>query len=511
MGFGVYGISDLAVRNYAASSEVKEQAQEPATPRASGSAPGSAALHERGRRAKLLKLLQEKTTTVKNIFDASEIAVAGMQGQSPHRTQNREKVAKILDDTLERFTKVESLLFSETRPTGKSGITKRKTTFKQLCKHLDAIKELTANFESPAGGEDAADEPAAPKENAAHTDKGKAANNTTYEEKIIQKCLEVIDALTPLCIAADRPVSTEDSVFDHYFQINDALPLGDRLEGMLVHAALAQTVYANDLSGNFGEAAPLLSKTWPDSWDSMALPDHFHQLLKDICPSLQKLEDGRFIDPDSGLVMQVFENQTTKQATIAFGGTSAGASKGSLVRRLLQNPWMTARQWRANLCNATGISIFGGAPPDSYMRAASVAGLLNQYLKTNRGEGWTLSLTGHSKGAAEAQYAALSNQLPAVCFGTPHLGRRVLETLSREELEAGSHNIQHYFVKGDLSPRVGNMVAPVLGRMQGHVGCGYWMEPTSEVGNGLLKALWCHDLFFKTALIEAARQKNPPA
>jgi hypothetical protein len=29
---------------------------------------------------------------------------------------------------------------------------------------------------------------------------------------------------------------------------------------------------------------------------------------------------------------------------------------------------------------------------------------------------------------------------------------------------------------------------------------------TLEVGNGLLKALWCHDLFFKTALIEAARR-----
>jgi hypothetical protein len=456
-----------------------------------------------GERARLLAMVQGQTKKVQNVFTTSGVVVGGLQTQPQHDPAVREQVATLLEQTLEKFKRADELLFGDEEPSSNG----KQRLLKQLSAHLNKIKALTAQLNAPQGEGIEATEPA-----SQTTLTAKEVDTSPRADKIVARCMEVLDALTPLCIAIDRPNDAGNSVLDHYFQVNEELPLGAELEKMLVHAALAQTVYADDLQHNLGESQSLVTKTLPEDWESMKIPGPLHGLFMDVCPKLKVLEDGRLCDPDSGLVMQMFENQKTRQVALAFGGTSAGEGKGPLTTRLLSNPWMTARQWRTNLSNATGISVVGGAVPDSFNRAASLAGLIEQFLNSGGDAGdWTVSLTGHSKGAAEAEYAALMNGLPAVCFGTPQLGKRVLETASAAQLEAGMRNIQHYFVEGDLAPKAGDLVAPILGRRQAHVGSGYWMKPASEVGSGPLKPLWCHDSFFPSALAEAERQKALPA
>lgn len=488
--------------NNSGSPEVKSQAEKQEISPSTGGANINNQATGRRERARLLALMQEQAKTTQAVLAASNVITGGAQGRSAHGPQERQQVEHLLKETLAKFERVESLLYGD-QPV-KNSSSEKTTLLEELSGHLDDIKQLTAKLEFPEGAD----------MEAAQHEKKKALpkqpdHGNSLEVRIIDKCLEVVDALTPLCIAVERPRTGGNSVFDHYFQINEQLPLGADLEKMLLHAAFAQTVYAGDLQGNLEVPAPLLKKGLPQSWETMNVPSALRDSFNNVCPDIELLPDGRFYDPDSGLVMQIFENQETKQVALAFGGTSSGEKKGPLMTRLFSNPWITARQWRANLTNATGISVTGVSVPDSYDMAADIAAVLNRYLKTNRGNEWRVSLTGHSKGAAEAAYASLMNELPAVCFGTPQLGKYVLETATPKQLEAGLRNIRHYFVEGDLAPKVGDIVAPVMGRMQAHVGTGYWMKPTSEAGNGPLKALWCHELFFRSALEEAVRQKTP--
>jgi hypothetical protein len=283
------------------------------------------------------------------------------------------------------------------------------------------------------------------------------------------------------------------------------LPAPER-EKMVEHAALAHTVYAGELQENLGQAKAFLANASPEAWKPTRISDELMSHLREACPGIRQLDDGRLCDMRSGLMMQIFENEKTQSLTLAFGGTSAGNQKGPLVSRLLWNPLITARQWSANISSATGISMVDGPVPDSYIKAARLAAVVEQHVNGGDAkEKWHISLTGHSKGGAEAEYAALTNRLPAVCFSTPELSRTLLKTLSTQQLEAGRENIRHYFVEGDVAPQISSIVGNVVEPWQAHVGRCFWMEPTPEVGNGPLKWLWCHDLFFKSVLHEAER------
>ncbi|HVK94992.1 MAG TPA: hypothetical protein VM571_09725 [Noviherbaspirillum sp.] len=405
------------------------------------------------------------------------------------------RAGELLEHSEKLIGEVNDFLFGSTRASRKTGEKK----FEELSKLLDEIRELTLKFDP--------DTPAlyVQPRSTLSASTGKAVNST-IEKPLIDKCLDILNALPHLCNAMEWSKRPHRSLFDYHVTLDESHSLSPaELDNMLTHAALAHTVYAGVLENNLEKAGPLLVKTLPESFVSMTMPPDVKASFEKTCPRLQHLGDGRFCDPDSGLVGQLFVNESKKEATIAFGGTTAGPQKGSLAERMQSNAWITARQWRANISSASGLTIVGDAVPDSYSRAAELAGLMKNFA-ASKGPGWKVSLTGHSKGGAEAEYAALKNELTAVCFGTPELGKTVLAAASQSQLIAGARNIRHYFVKGDLAPQIGSLVSPLLGRRQAHVGTSFSMSPDPAVGNGILKSLWCHDLFYESALHEAARQ-----
>lgn len=457
-----------------------------------------------GWRAALLAKMKDKTSLVQRAFGNSAIVTTSYEAQPAHAEEVRQKVEHFIRDTLDRFEKAGNLLYEENPVAGADGIEIRMNVLQELNAHLACISEFASGLNPNSTAADNAQAVEADPTPARTATDG--PDGTLLDEQILEKSIEVVDALAELCIATHRPQTAGNSIFNHYFKIEERFPIGARLEEMLVHAALAQTVYSDDLQANLEKCASHL-KPAAKAWAPMESPE-LERLIKNECPKIKRLADGRFYDRDSGLVMQIFENAQTRQATVAFGGTSAGEVKGPLITRLRSNAWITLRQWRANFSNATGIAITGSTVPDCYSRGAGIARAVKQHLATSRpGERWSLSLTGHSKGAAEAAYAALVNELPAVCFGTPQLGEEVLRTASAEQLEASLLNIKHYFVQGDLAPTLGDLVASVVGRKVAHVGSGFWMKPADAIGHGPLRTFWCHESFLPSAIDEATRQR----
>lgn len=333
------------------------------------------------------------------------------------------------------------------------------------------------------------------------------AQNGVLEQALIGLCLEILNTLPYLRHAMERSAQpVPGSEFQYQFALDENYRLSPaEIETMLTHAAFAHTIYADSVDSNLAQADRLLGKALPESWSSMPMPEDVRKAFETVCPHLQHLADGRFCDRDSGLVGQIFSNPGKKEITLAFGGTTSGEQKGTLLERQRGNSGITFRQWRTNISGATGMAFVGDTVPDSYSRAAQLAKLLQQSPEAGGG-GWSISLTGHSKGGAEAEYAALKTGLPATCFGSPELSKAVLERASEKELKAGARNIRHYFVEGDPTPYIGSLFAPVLGRRQAHVGTTYTMKPDDALCTGWLKRLWCHDLFYASTLREAERQ-----
>jgi hypothetical protein len=442
-----------------------------------------------------LAWLQARTRRMKLAATESTIRDASAS-QNDTESAAFKKAGELLEHSETLISEINDFLFGDTRVDGEI----KETMLDALSNLLDEIRVLTLKFDP------AATVPASSPETILGADAEEAAGSA-IEKLLIDKCLDILNLLPHLCNAMEWSKCTHDSPFDYHLDIQDRPLSQEELDEMLTHAALAYTIYVNSVETNLEQAEPLLTKTLPESWTSMAMPTEVKTSFEQACPKLQFLEDGRFYDPDSGLVAQLFVNESKKEVSIAFGGTTAGPHKGPLMARLLANPWIMARQWRANISSASGITVFGGPVPDSYIRAAELGALMKNHLAQDSDE-WKISVTGHSKGGAEAEYAALKNLLPAFCFATPELGKAVLAAASEVELNAGAHNIRHYFVKGDLVPNIGTIVASILDRRQAHVGMTFCMDPDPIVGDGLLRALWCHDLFFASALYETAHQLN---
>ncbi|RJG07439.1 hypothetical protein D3870_16830 [Noviherbaspirillum cavernae] len=304
----------------------------------------------------------------------------------------------------------------------------------------------------------------------------------------------------------------------------------DEIDDMVLHASFAQTVYQDAPEENLQKVGPHLLRTAPESWKSMDLPDAVMGRLQAAFPNLKRLEDGRLLDGKTGFVAQVFNNEKTKEVTIAFGGTFSGYHKTGPISRSVLNLPLSHHQWLANISSATGKLLNEGmTAPDSYRQAAMLAELVKQHASTER-TGWKISLTGHSKGGAEAAYAALKSRLRAICFSAPQLGQGILEELGEQGRAFGKHHIRHYAVEGDLIPGlVGSYVSPPLRQDSSHVGSSYWMKAAPEVSNTLTSrivgreprnvlgldlaqganagpdALWSHVLFFDSVLHEAGK------
>lgn len=280
---------------------------------------------------------------------------------------------------------------------------------------------------------------------------------------------------------------------------------------MLLHAALAKTVYQRTLGENMNMIQGLVSDPAAVSgWEQLKISTALEKRLHEICPGLKKMDDGHYVDPDSGLVFQPFGNSANKKVTIAFGGTLSGTEKGDLLKLFAGNFVIGLRQWRANISNASGMHYWGGPVPDSFQRAAEVVAAIKEF---GAPANCTVSVCGHSKGGIEAEYAALMNNVLAYCFGTPEMHEVIHNEVGTLRHQMAGVSIHNIFTTGDLIPKAAAAIGKLTGMTvrHGHAGTGYWIKPApvDEDTSALLRyapaPIASHDGFLESALYHSAR------
>ncbi|ARD38057.1 DUF2974 domain-containing protein [Edwardsiella ictaluri] len=180
-----------------------------------------------------------------------------------------------------------------------------------------------------------------------------------------------------------------------------------------------------------------------------------------VGPGQKKLGENGILTK-SGLTAYLFINEETKEARVVFGGTTSGEKAGDLTARTRGNFAATVRQWLANIKN-----VFSGTP-DSYREAEQLVKNLNQELS-----GYTLSVSGHSKGGGESAYAAMmlgaqtGMPVKSINFSSAELGTQLKRDIADElakkgvppediasEFNALGKDILHIKIKGDPVPNM---------------------------------------------------------
>ncbi|MFY2510216.1 hypothetical protein ACN3E9_18690 [Vibrio pectenicida] len=182
------------------------------------------------------------------------------------------------------------------------------------------------------------------------------------------------------------------------------------------------------------------------------------QLSLDICSSIKSINlgnDGKLICSKSGLTAFIAINEKTKQIVISFGGTTSGEKNSpKLKNRAVSNLSYINKQNMANALNA-----IGNHTPKSYSQAATLVANLKRLAPGD----YEVIAVGHSKGAAEAEYAALSHGIRAYCFASAPLSDHNYEKAMKKNYgdnwqlsqKEASEKIEHCFVKGDIIPKLG--------------------------------------------------------
>lgn len=168
------------------------------------------------------------------------------------------------------------------------------------------------------------------------------------------------------------------------------------------------------------------------------------------------LESGMFVDPKSGLTAVLVKDERTGKLTLIFGGTLSGMGSGTQKKMdgsRFKGKGRTWAQINANFQNFTGLGI-----PRCYLQAAKLAEFV--MAKMNDGsmkldDKWTypgdpLVLTGHSLGGALVQYTAAKTGLPGTGFSSAALGRKTLNSLSKEQkMRAKTGLVTNYLIEND--------------------------------------------------------------
>jgi hypothetical protein len=162
--------------------------------------------------------------------------------------------------------------------------------------------------------------------------------------------------------------------------------------------------------------------------------------------------------------------------------------------RLISNTMTTLLQWKRNFHSA-GLHWLNEDVPDCYIKAAEIAEQTQKLIAEDpRYAGYTLTMTGHSKGGAEAAYATLNHpSIPAFCFATPPLGNRLIKTIRPENIALAKENIHHYFVKHDVVPSL--VKIPKYFWNISHIGKGRWLPAPAHIVSGPLIYFLAHMSF----------------
>jgi len=170
-------------------------------------------------------------------------------------------------------------------------------------------------------------------------------------------------------------------------------------------------------------------------------------------------KNGEIIDRKSGLVANIVVDHKTKRVNVIFGGTTSGLEKSdNLNTRSKGNFLTTLSHWVSNIKNALGIT------PHSIKQAATLTQSVADTVANSPAlKGYEVVTLGHSKGASEATYSALSVDPPlrAFNFSSADLHGNLVRSLPKANVDQAKSLIQNTHIKGDGVPNV-RWIAPGL-------------------------------------------------
>lgn len=168
---------------------------------------------------------------------------------------------------------------------------------------------------------------------------------------------------------------------------------------------------------------------------------------------------GEIIDPRSGLAANLIVDKDKKIITVAFGGTTSGLNKTEdFNKRSFGNFATTLSQWVSNIKTALGIQSHSlSQARELTSKVVDIAKQSEQFAD------FQIQTVGHSKGASEAVYAALSQKEPlhATGFSSADLSGKLVRSLPAENVAAAKSNVSHVHVKADIVPNL-RYVSPSL-------------------------------------------------
>jgi pimeloyl-ACP methyl ester carboxylesterase len=287
-----------------------------------------------------------------------------------------------------------------------------------------------------------------------------------------------------------------------------------------VYAAFAEFPYQLDLE----KLANAIEYADPDQRDIWTPLDS--TLAKTIASDAGLTRNGLcFSDGNGGMKAYIFVDKIKRKAILVFGGTSSTSIGGGSynLRRLVWGARDQFNQWWANFQ-----SVFGSQAPQSYIDAARLLGAARKHLGD-----YEWSTCGHSKGGAEAAFAAAMNSVSseavkAACFCAPPFGASLMNELlatypgPRQLRLYATEYIRHINVEGDPVPALDRVVVNAA-----HIGTAYTLPATQLSSPWLVQRaaeylskivggacvhvdFWHQVLSFIHATIDAPSDENDP-
>lgn len=193
---------------------------------------------------------------------------------------------------------------------------------------------------------------------------------------------------------------------------------------------------------------------------------------------------GQIIDKKSGLTANLVVDHENKRVNVVFGGTTSGLEKtDDFNARSKGNLLSTLSQWVSNIKTALGIT------PHSIKQATNLTQtVVNTVASSEALKDYEVVTIGHSKGAAEATYSALSLQEPirAYNFSAADLQGGLVRNLPKVNVDQAKSLVTNAHIKGDVVPNV-RYVSPALRPLGTE-----FVLPRAEENTGLLGR---HDQF----------------
>ena len=236
------------------------------------------------------------------------------------------------------------------------------------------------------------------------------------------------------------------------------------LEKLKRDAQLAALPYTNTVIGEGYDAR--LTTALAYQLDAALREDYANPATKrqGLCSDSDVASWGHFVDQKSGLAANVVVDSANHEIKVVFGGTTSGLQQYqdinnySFLKRSRHNAVSTLSQWVSNIKAGLGIK------PHSLEQAANLTKKVVELSKQIPAlQGYSVSTVGHSKGSAEAVYAALSQPEPlhAVGFSSADLGGALVRGLPPENVARAKELVSHVHVRADVVPNL-RFVTPSL-------------------------------------------------